>query len=153
MDQQRVGSDNGTDDSFLEKFGLLDKARWSFLRYLRWSLTDNGTSRGAVRSSDIRRFPFSLLDRYVLGQSDREQAQEYRKAVTAILVSGYVAFGMPELFDAFNTVMCVAMCYAAAVAAQGWFDTLWSRCLFPNYVGILVVCNAVHVWWLVRKML
>ncbi|MCJ1232835.1 hypothetical protein MMC14_000789 [Varicellaria rhodocarpa] len=104
--------------------------------------------------------PFSPLDQYVLSHyhyhhhsREPNQARAYRRAVTAILASEYVAFSMPEVFDALDTVVRMALCYVAARAAMGWLETLGSRCLDVDFWRVVVVSNAVHGWWVFKEVL
>ena len=150
-----------TDSFLLSRLGLSDRTRWRFLRYLRCSpkrdtpsTAVDGATGAAVQSRGIQGFPMSPLDRHVLGHCNRNhgQAREYRRAVTAILVSDYVAFGMPELLDALEIVVRFALCYSAAGVAMDWIETLPSPCAFPDYTGIRWFCDEIHSWWFRRKI-
>ena len=60
---------------------------------------------------------------------------------------------MPEVFDALDTVVRMALCYVAARAAMGWLETLGSRCLDVDFWRVVVVSNAVHGWWVFKEVL
>ena len=130
----------------------IDSFQWALLRYLRRPpLRPKGPDSGLVHS-DIRPFPISALDRFVLHRCEVSQATKYRRAVTALLASDYVAFGVPEVFDAVDKVVRMGLCYLFAATAADWLRVLGLNGFPSGYPSLLGLCSLVHLWWLLKTL-
>ncbi|MCJ1382076.1 hypothetical protein MMC17_005188 [Xylographa soralifera] len=141
--------------------GWRSQIQWAILRLLRRSPHNSASKEveqgpellKASASRDIRSFRLSTLDQFVLSSCKRLQAEQYRIAVSTLLLSDYLAFGNPELIDAFDWCIRLLFCYAFVDTAVDWVRTLSSPCIFMTASGTLVSCNLIHIWWLVESML
>ena len=139
----------------------MSSLQWATLRYLRRSPRSSSTKEVLQRSeplkgsvySDIRAFRLSALDRFVVSNCKDSQAEEYRIAVSTLLLSDYIAFGVPELIDALDLCIRLLLCYTFVDTMVQWVHTLFSRCIFMTASSILLSCNAVHIWWLFKSIL
>ena len=139
----------------------MSQVHWATLRLLRrspqYSIPKEDLqsleSLDASAYHDIRSFRLSALDQFVLSSCKRSQAEEYRIAVNTLLLSDYVAFGIPELLDAFDWCIRLLFCYVFVDFAVDWMHTLFSPCIFMTLSDALVSCNLMHIWWLVKSML
>ncbi|MCJ1438104.1 hypothetical protein MMC27_007491 [Xylographa pallens] len=134
---------------------------WVLLRFLRsWSqysvpkeVLQNPDSLDPLAYHDIRTIRLSALDEYVRSNCKRLQTEEYRKAVSTLLLSDYIAFGNPELIDAFDWCIRLLFCYVFVDTAVDWVHSLFSPCIFMRMSDILVSCNLIHIWWFVKSLL
>ena len=136
-----------------------DRARWSVFRKLRRSrslpsrkIPSNMLSGLNPKPSDIRSFPFSSLDEYVMKSEDAAQAHLYRRTVTKILISEYIAFGIPQLITAFDTIVGLVLSYVSVTALYQSFASEDSS----GYVGfgrLLLSSNGIHLWRLLETYL
>ena len=86
-----------------------------------------------------------------LSDTDAPKVRAYRKAVVKMLVSDYVAFGVPALIDAALWAMRLWLCWRCVLA----FDGLAAMCnqhgngqLSVTEAGKVVTgCLGVHLWW------
>ncbi|MCJ1387982.1 hypothetical protein MMC18_000825 [Xylographa bjoerkii] len=151
----------GLDTTNLSYSNWMSRIQWATLRHLRRSPRYSTTKevpqgKNVLRGSayhDIRSFRLSALDQFVLSSCNHSQMEEYRIAVSTLLLSDYVAFGVPELIDAFDLCIRLLLCYVFVDTAVDWVRTLFSRCIFMTFSGVILSCNAVHVWWLFKRML
>ena len=134
----------------------LHRVSWTFLKFLR--------SFGSIQkqatlpekwpysiTTDIRRFPFSSLDEYVLDSEPESRAKDYVRVVTVLLISDHIAFGIPELVDLYDFIIRVILCYVLVNAADSWYATLNSASLHHSIAGFFLRCNLLHMWWLVKS--
>ncbi|KAF6218512.1 hypothetical protein HO133_005861 [Letharia lupina] len=81
--------------------------------------------------------------------TDAPKVLAYRKAVLKMLLSDYVAFGMPAVIDAALWIVKIWLCWLCVQS----FDNLVGLCdghrqLTVNEVGKVVLgCLGVHLWW------
>ncbi|MCJ1471394.1 hypothetical protein MMC13_000033 [Lambiella insularis] len=134
--------------------------QWSALRLLRRSpparvsLTRPHTP--APRTStpyDIRSFRLSALDEFVLQHCDFRKARAYRRAVTTLLLSDYIVFGIPEVIDALDLCVRLLLCYLCVDKLVDWWQSFFSPCFFMQKADVLLFCNAIHIWWLLKVWL
>lgn len=134
--------------------------RWSVLRFLRRSPqprvspseSQTPHPRGTIYQ-DIRSFRLSALDQFVLRQCNVRQSRAYRRAVTMLLLSDYIAFGISELISALDVCMRLLLCYLCVDTALHWWQSLFSPCLSMLRRDVLLSCNAIHIWWLLKMLL
>ena len=139
----------------------ISRAQWTVLRLLCRSpqrrapkeVLQSPESLDDSAYHDIRSFRLSALDHFVLSSCEHLQAEEYRIAVTTLLLSDYVAFGIPELIDGFDWCLRLLSCYIFVDCVVDWVRTLFSPCIFTIVSGTLVSCNLMHIWWLVKSVL
>ena len=148
---------NGT---VLKQLDWLDRLRWTLLKTLRYSpqkSTLDHTVAGrqsTTMRSDIRRFALSPLDKFVIENCEPTHAREYRRAVSTLLASAYIAFGITELLDALDWLVRFGLCY---LSVQTW------RRFFPprghppldgiSFTTTVLYCNGLHLWWLFKSFL
>lgn len=83
-----------------------------------------------------------------LSSTDLQQGRAYRKAVLKMLLSDYVAFGMPALIDAALWVIRIWLCWLCVQS----FDGLVGLCNGHRRVNVAEVgkvamgCLGVHLW-------
>ena len=128
----------------------LESFRWALIRCLRRPPVPPKSSHSGPVWSDIRRFPLSSLDQFVLHRCETSEATKYRRAVTALLASDYLAFGVPEVFDAVDKVVRMGLCYLLVNAAAHWLPARGSGALYSADSSIMRQCNMVHLWWLLK---
>ncbi|MCJ1287839.1 hypothetical protein MMC26_007191 [Xylographa opegraphella] len=134
---------------------------WAILRLLRRSpqysvpesVLQSTRSLDDSANHDTRSFRLSTLDQFVLLSCKHSQSEEYRTAVSTLLLSDYVTFGIPELIDAFDWCIRSFLCYVSVDFISNWMRTLFSPCIFITVSDALVSCNLLHFWWLVKSML
>ena len=134
----------------------LHRARWAFLKFLRQfgSMQRPATlPKKCPRyiTTDIRRFSISTLDQYVLDYEAESRAKDYVRVVTVLLVSDYIAFGIPELMDMYDFCIRVILCYVFVHVSSSWYDTLSSASLYHSVAGNFFCCNLLHMWWLIKS--
>ena len=137
------------------------QVHWAILRLLRRSpqhsvlkeVPQRPESLGFPAYHDIRSFRLSALDQFVLSSCKRSQAEEYRTAVSTLLLSDYITFGNPELIDAFDWCIRLLFCYVFVDTMVDWVHTLFSPCIFMRVSDTLLSSNLIHIWWLVKSML
>lgn len=131
----------------------LDSVRWIVLGCLRRpTLSPKSLDSGPTRS-DIRRFPVSALDQFVLHRCQALQTTKYRRAVTALLASDYIAFGVPEVFDAVDKIVRMGLCYLFVITAAGCLGIFEVDGSHLGDLSLLGRCNLVHLWWLLKTLL
>lgn len=119
----------------------------SSLGRLRWVLVH------LFRRLPSRSHPYALsdLDAYAvhLPSTDAPKVRAYRKAALKMLLSDYVAFGMPAVIDAALWTIKIWLCWLCVRS----FDGLVGLCnghrqLTVTEVGKVVIgCMGVHLWW------
>ena len=83
-----------------------------------------------------------------LPSTDTPKVREYRKAVFKLLMSDYVAFGMPALIDAALWIVRIWLCWRCVLS----FDGLVGLCGGHGQVSVTEIgkvavgCLGVHVW-------
>lgn len=128
---------------------LLPRLRWSlFLLFKKFTLN---------KESPQRRLPFSLLDEHVILHQDASGATGYRRAMTKLLASDMLAFGIPEIIDAVSWLVKMMLCYLhvtalkAALVQVGWLEC--GGLDGTGTCGIPLGGFGVHIWWLLRESL
>lgn len=124
----------------------LNSLRWTPIHLLR-----------SLRSSPSHPSPLSGLDASAvhLSITDAPKVRGYRKAVVKMLVSDYVAFGMPALVDAALWAVRVWLCWRCVLS----FDGLVALCNGPTQLSIsetgkvVMGCLGVHLWWALGEVL
>ena len=148
--------------SSYNRMGRFDRARWSILRTLRRPRShqsvpqpSKGPNTQTATQNDIRSFAFSLLDQYVMASADAALAQNYRRTVTKVLISEYIAFGIPQLITAFNTVVGLLLCYISVMALYHAFATevFTVRSGYLGFGKLLLASNGLHLWRLLETYL
>lgn len=147
----------------------LDRTRWLFLKNLRTSpkrqsqgeLTKPGV-QPIANATDIRMMPLSPLDNFVLGHCTSADTRQYRRIVTKVLVSNYIAFGFPEILDLGDLLFRLLLC---SITIQGIGGTLTQNPLSaassdshsPSEIFELAILacysNSLHIWALVKSFL
>ncbi len=90
-----------------------------------------------------------------LSSTDAATGRTYRKAVFKILLSDYVAFGMPAVIDAALWIFRMWLCWLCVLS----FDGLVGLCNGVNSLSVtevgkvLMGCLGVHLWWGLRELL
>ena len=139
----------------------LDRTRWAILKNLRTSSRrrsqknrSNLTMKPAVRFTDIRKFPLSPLDNFVIDHCTSADVRQYRRLVTKLLVANRIAFGLPSILD-LGDIIIRSVSYKFAIHAIG--GTLkWDGHLPPSMFEIAMLvcfCNSMHIWAFVKYML
>ncbi len=90
-----------------------------------------------------------------LSSTDAAKGHAYRKAVFKILLSDYVAFGMPAVIDAALWIFRIWLCWLCVLS----FDGLVGLCNGGNSLSVtevgnvLMGCLGVHLWWGLLELL
>lgn len=127
------------DASPLAPISLLSRLRWVPIHILR------------RLPSPSHQYALSDLDTCAvhLSSTDAPKVRAYRKAVLKMLLSDYVAFGMPAVIDAAFWIIKIWLCL---VCVQS-FDDLVGLCnghkqLTVTEVGkVMMAFLGVHLWW------
>ena len=86
-----------------------------------------------------------------LTQIDAPTVRAYRKSVLKLLVSDYVAFGLPTVIDVVLWVVRVWLCWRCVRSFDGMaglWDAYGQGRLSVSEVGKVVMgCTEVHLWW------
>ena len=135
---------------------VFHRARWIFLKFLRQfgSIQKPATLPDKFPrylTTDTRGFTLSTLDQYVLNYEVESRAKDYVRVVTVLLVSDYIAFGIPEIIDIYDFITRVILCYLFINAAGSWYATLNSASIDQSIAGNFLRCNLVHMWWLFKS--
>ena len=125
---------------------LLNSIRWIPIRFLRRF------------QSPHDRHSLSDLDAYAVGRSstaNAPQARAYRKAVFKILLSDYVAYGVPAVIDAALWIIRIWLCWLSVRSFDGLVELCGERGRLGGMeIGkILVGCLGVHAWWGLGELL
>ena len=94
---------------------------------------------------------FSDLDAWAarLSATDAPKVRAYRKAVLKMLVSDYVAFGLPAVIDAALWIMRIWLCWRCVLS----FDDMLELCNAHGSLSVTEVAKVVlgflgvHLWW------
>lgn len=127
-----------------------------FLHRLRWSLF-LFFKKFNLNKDSAQRLPFSLLDEHVILHEDASGATNYRRAVTKLLASDVLAFGIPEIIDAVSWLVKMMFCYLhvtvlkAALVQVGWLEC--GGMDGSGTWGIGLGGFGVHIWWLLGESL
>ena len=127
----------------------LDRQRWNFLKRLRRSSKPTNPGSKNDGKIDIRHFPFSALDIFVMACSCPPQAREYRRTVTLLLASDILTFGTPGIFrlaDWLVRALCVWIWVETVREYVLRVDVGIVQCARMSGWGILLACNWVHLW-------
>lgn len=96
------------------------------------------------------RHPLSDLDACAvhLPSTDAPKVRAYRKAVLKMLLSDYVAFGMPAVIDAALWIIKIWLCWLCVQSFDGLVGLCnGSRQLTVTEVGkVVMTCLGVHLW-------
>ena len=86
-----------------------------------------------------------------LAQSDAPTVRAYRKSVLKLLVSDYVAFGMPNVIDVMLWIVRIWLCWRCVESFDlmaGLWDAYGQRPLNGSeVVKVIMGCMGVHIWW------
>ena len=86
-----------------------------------------------------------------LTQTDAPTVRAYRKSVLKLLVSDYVAFGMPNVIDVVLLVVRIWLCWRCVRSFDGMaglWDAYGQGRLSVSEVGkVMMGCMGVHLWW------
>ena len=147
----------------------LDRTRWALLKNLRTSPKSYSqhnfskpTVQPIVRSTDIRKMPFSPLDSFVLSHCTSADVRQYRRVVTKLLVSNHVAFGLPDILDLGDLLIRLVLCNLTIHAIGGTLK--WNRLsafslsdhLLSSVAGLAMLacyCNSMHIWAFAKYVL
>lgn len=125
--------------SILASNSLLDRLRWAPIHLLR-SLPSSPHDHA-----------LSDLDACAvyLPRNDAPKVRAYRKAVLKMLLSDYVAFGMPAVIDAALWAFKIWLCRLCAQSFDGLAGLCAGRTpLTVTEVGkVAMGCLGVHLWW------
>ena len=118
----------------------LDRLRWLAIHLLR-----------PLPSSRSHLPALSDLDAYAvhLPPTDAPKVRAYRKAVFKMLVSDYVAFGIPAVIDAALWIVRIWLCWRCVKS----FDDMVGLCNAFGSLSVIEVakvvmgCLGVHLWW------
>ena len=103
--------------------------------------------------SHSHNYPFSDLDATAmhLTQTDAPTVRAYRKSVLKLLMSDYVAFGLPNVIDVVLWVVRIWLCWRCVRSFDGMaglWDAYGRGRLSVSEVGKVVMgCMGVHLWW------
>ena len=136
----------------------LGKYRWSLLRRLRRAPTVSTplAESNAAKVLDIRYFPFSSLDRFIMASEDLPQKKEqYRKSAMKVLLSDWIAFGEPALLTAYDWILRVGLAYAFLVTAAGLVDSRLTnvQAVPGTWISHVACISGLNVWALVKSVL
>ena len=104
-------------------------------------------------SSHSHNYSFSDLDATAmhLTQTDAPMVRAYRKTVLKLLVSDYVAFGIPNAIDVVLWVVRIWLCWRCVRSFDGMaglWDAYGQGRLSGNEVGkVMMGFMGVHLWW------
>lgn len=84
-----------------------------------------------------------------LPSTDAPKVRAYRKAVLKMLLSDYVAFGMPAVIDAAFWIIKIWLCWICVQSFDGLVGLFnGDRQLTVTEVGkVAMGCLGVHLWW------
>ena len=90
-----------------------------------------------------------------LSSTDAAAGRAYRKAVFKILLSDYVAFGMPAVIDAALWIFRIWLCWLCVLSSDGLVGLCnGESSLSVTEVGkVLMGCLGVHLWWGLGELL
>ena len=133
------------------KVGWVEQTRWTILKKLRKSpqkFTPTVTLNDR-HVSDIREFPLSSMDRYVMHLCDEEHTKGYRRAVTTLLISDHLTFGVVEVLDAAHWLIRLTLCYLSVLAGGRVFLNSFQgrppmEALF--FTREILLFNGMHLW-------
>ena len=133
------------DKSPLPPTSLLERLRWVSIHLLRRLPSPSHNSALSDLDSCAVHLP----------ATDAPKARAYRKAVLKILLSEYVAFGMPAVIDVALWILRIWLCWLCVLS----FDGLVALCNGDARFSVVEVakvvmgCLGVHLWWGVGEML
>lgn len=139
----------------------LDRLRWSVLRRLRISHYRLGTGSPVLaetpggRYTDIRIFPLSSMDYFIINHSSAIRAQQYRRVVTKLLLSNHIVFGIPALIDLYGTTLRLLLCYFTVKSKNRMHP---ANCPFVasssmlRVTGAACLYNCIHIWRLIQSI-
>ena len=92
-----------------------------------------------------------------LTQTDAPTVRAYRKSVLKLLVSDYVAFGMPNVIDVVLWVVRIWLCWCCVRSFDGMaglWDAYGQGRLSVSELGkVMTGCLGVHLWWVLGELL
>ena len=113
----------------------LTTLRWALLRLLRHNSKPHA------------------IDAFVRTSLPRDLADEYRRAVTSLVASSWLAFGLPELLDGVGVLFRMVLCWLSldAVLERAVMVGMEGKGFGFGEVGWLV--GLVHLWLMGERWL
>ena len=132
-----LASIRATADNSLAPTSLLTRLCWLPIHLLRHLSSPSRPSS----LSDLDASPMHLT------RADAPTVRAYRKAVLKLLLSDYVAFGIPGVIDAALWIVRIWLCWRCVLSFDG-LVALYNGQLSVYEAGKVVTgCLGVHLWW------
>ena len=111
------------------------------------------------KPKDNRYLPLSLLDKYIIQHHLEINVPAYTRAVTKLLASDILAFGVPEIMDAVFWLVRAMLCWVHVMAVKtALLQGIWTESADVKMIkgwgwGLMLGLVAVHGWWMVGGFL
>lgn len=136
---------------------IIDQWRWSAMRRLRKTQSPSTESIATDAhttsiASDIRTFPLSSLDRFVIESYNRHEMRMYRKLVMAVLISDHIAFGQPLLLRIYDSIFRMVLVWVTILGLAQMFPIAGVNMIAedPIVFAPFLRANALHIWALIK---